>query len=232
MQVVELTAKADIERLREALVARMADPNQNPYADSDWLPEMFPKIQQMPGVRFFAALLRASLRRYQGMSRTSRSGRSFISSRRSAELKSRAGRGGVVSSSAKRTDRAREGTIVGAGGAGVERGVVDDGAGRSSFWDGATSANAAAGAAASVEGPPAAGPCVGAGAADAGRGVVVDAGGDRSSFWDGATSAKAAAGAAASVRGASRTIVGPLRRDAPPALIFIISAWEAGTAAH
>ena len=55
MQVVELTAKADIERLREALVARMADPNQNPYADSDWLPEMFPKIQQMPGVRFFAA---------------------------------------------------------------------------------------------------------------------------------------------------------------------------------
>ena len=33
----------------------MADPNQNPYADSDWLPEMFPKIQQMPGVRFFAA---------------------------------------------------------------------------------------------------------------------------------------------------------------------------------
>ena len=55
MQVIELTAKADIERLREALVARMADPNQNPYADSDWLPEMFPKIQQMPGVRFFAA---------------------------------------------------------------------------------------------------------------------------------------------------------------------------------
>ena len=31
---------------------------------------------------------------------------------------------------------------------------------------------------------------------------------------------------------AVRSIVGPLRRDAPPALIFIISAWEAGTAAH
>ena len=98
--------------------------------------------------------------------------------------------------------------------------------------DGTTSANAAASAAASVEGPPAAGPCVGAGAAGVERRVVVDAGGGRSSFLDGATSANAAAGAAACVGGALRMIVGSLRRDAPPALMFIISAWEAGTAAH
>ncbi len=137
----------------------------------------------------------------------------------------------MVSSTAKRTDRAREGTIVGAGGAGVERGVVDDGAGRSALLDGATTADAAASAAAFVEGPPAAGPCVGAGAAGVERRVVVDGAG-RSALLDGASSADAAAGAAASVGGASRSIVGPLRRDAPPALIFIISAWEAGTAAH
>ena len=63
-------------------------------------------------------------------------------------------------------------------------------------------------------------------------GVVVDDGGTRSASWARFTSANAAASAAASVGGASRTIVGSLRRDAPPALIFIISAWEAGTAAH
>ena len=88
--------------------------------------------------------------------------------------------------------------------------------------DGATTTDAAAGAAAFVEGPPAAGSCVGAGAAGVERRVVVDDGADRSTSWAGATSANAAAGAAACVEGASRTIVGLLRRDSPPALIFII----------
>ena len=97
--------------------------------------------------------------------------------------------------------------------------------------DGATTTDAAAGAAAFVEGPPAAGPCVGAGAAGVERRVVVDGAG-RSALLDVATSANAAAGAAACVGGALRMIVGSLRRDAPPALMFIISAWEAGTAAH
>ena len=63
--------------------------------------------------------------------------------------------------------------------------------------------------------------CVGAGAAGVERRVVVDGAG-RSALLDGATSGDAAAGAAASVEGASRTIVGLLRRDSPPALIFII----------
>ena len=97
--------------------------------------------------------------------------------------------------------------------------------------DGATTTDAAAGAAAFVEGAPAAGSCVGAGAAGVERGVVVDGAG-RSALLDVATSANAAAGAAACVGGALRMIVGSLRRDAPPALMFIISAWEAGTAAH
>ena len=69
-------------------------------------------------------------------------------------------------------------------------------------------------------------------AADVTRdGVVVDAAG-RSTSWAGFPSADAAAISAASVGGASRTIVGSLRRDAPPALFFIVSAWKTGTAAH
>ena len=72
---------------------------------------------------------------------------------------------------------------------------------------------------------------VSARAAGVERGVVVDGAG-RSALLDVATSANAAAGAAACVGGALRMIVGSLRRDAPPALMFIISAWEAGTAAH
>ena len=62
--------------------------------------------------------------------------------------------------------------------------------------------------------------------------VVVDAESTRSALLDGFTSANAAASSAASVGGASRTIVGSLRRDAPPALFFIVSAWKTGTTAH
>ena len=74
--------------------------------------------------------------------------------------------------------------------------------------------------------------CVGAGAAGVERRVVVDGAG-RSALLDGASSADAAAGAAAFVEGPpAGLLVGSLLRDASPALFFIVSAWEAGTAAR
>ena len=72
----------------------------------------------------------------------------------------------------------------------------------------------------------------GARAADAERAVVVDDGGTRSAAWARFTSANAAS-AAASVGGApAGLLVGSLLRDASPALFFIVSACEAGTAAR
>ena len=71
-----------------------------------------------------------------------------------------------------------------------------------------------------------------AGAADAERAVVVDDGSTRSASWAGFTSANAAS-AAACVEGApAGLLVGSLLRDASPALFFIVSACEAGTAAR
>ena len=65
------------------------------------------------------------------------------------------------------------------------------------------------------------------------RAVVVDDGGNRSASWRGTTSANAAASSAASVGGAPASLlVGSLLRDASPALFFIVSACEAGTAAR
>ena len=62
--------------------------------------------------------------------------------------------------------------------------------------------------------------------------VVVDGAG-RSALLDVVTSANAAAGAAAFVEGPpAGLLVGSLLRDASPALFFIVSAWEAGTAAR
>ncbi len=77
-----------------------------------------------------------------------------------------------------------------------------------------------------------AGLLVSARAADAERAVVVDDGGTRSASWAGFTSANAAS-AAACVEGApAGLLVGSLLRDASPALFFIVSACEAGTAAR
>ena len=122
--------------------------------------------------------------------------------------------------------------LLSAGAADAERAVVVDAGGiLSALLGGATSANAAASPPACVDGAPA-GLLVSARAADAERAVVVDDGGTRSASWAGFTSANAAS-AAACVEGApAGLLVGSLLRDASPALFFIVSACEAGTAAR